>query len=72
MVNVCVRNQGYTDMDIVVNRANGSEPGDIYVAIKNSEGLEISRGTYKGYPPGTRISSGTGFVTNLGRRQSLC
>jgi len=52
MVNVCVRNSGYTDMDIVVNRANGSEPGDIYMAIKNSEGLEISRGTYKGYPPG--------------------
>ncbi|MCC7202037.1 MAG: right-handed parallel beta-helix repeat-containing protein, partial [Nitrospirae bacterium] len=71
MVNVCVRNPGYTDMDVVVNRANGTEPGDIYVAIMNGEGLEISRGTYKGYPPGTRISSGTGYVT-IPSGGSLC
>jgi len=50
-INVCIRNRGFTDMDVIVNRANGSLPGDISVAVKNEAGLEISRGWYKGYPP---------------------
>ena len=49
-------------MDVVVNRNNGADPGDIHVAIENAEGLEISRGSYKGYPSGTRISDGTAYV----------
>jgi len=71
-INLCVNNNGYADMDIIVNRSNGQEPGDIYVSIINSEGLEISRAYYKGFPPGTNVtSSGTGYVT-IGSDESLC
>jgi hypothetical protein len=70
-VNVCVENPGWTDMNVIVNRSGGSEPGDIYVAINNAEGLEISRAYYKGYPPGTHIAGGVGYVT-IPPQGSLC
>jgi len=60
------------DMDIVVSRENGAAPGDIYVAIVNSEGLEISRGWYQGFPSGSMVlPDGTAYVT-LGAGESLC
>ncbi|MHB8765158.1 MAG: polymorphic toxin-type HINT domain-containing protein, partial [Deferrisomatales bacterium] len=68
---VCTTNLGYADLDLVVSRANGAEPGDLYVAIQNAEGLELSRGAYTGFPPGTRVSAGVGTVT-LVPGQRLC
>jgi fibronectin type 3 domain-containing protein len=70
-INLCVSNFGYADMDIVVNRANGAEPGDIYVAIENAEGLELSRGYYSGFPSGTKVAAGIGYVT-LAHGETLC
>ncbi len=70
-VHVCINNPGYEPMDIVVNRANGAKPGDIFVAIENAEGLELSRSYYKGYPPGTKTSGGVGYVT-LSHGESMC
>ena len=70
-INLCVSNFGYADMDIVVNRANGAEPGDIYVAIENADGLELSRSHYSGFPPGTKVAAGIGYVT-LAPGETLC
>ena len=71
MVHLCIINPGFEPMDIVVNRANGAEPGDIYVAIENAEGLELSRSYYKGFPPGTKTTGGVGYVTLL-PGESVC
>ncbi|MBW2107248.1 MAG: hypothetical protein JRI36_01100, partial [Deltaproteobacteria bacterium] len=62
-VNLCINNYGYVDMDVVVARNGGQSPGDIYVSLINTEGLEISRAYFEGTPPGTMDSSGTWFVT---------
>jgi fibronectin type 3 domain-containing protein len=71
-VNTCIQNNGTADMDIVVNRQHGAEPGDIYVIIRNEEGLEISRGLYDGSPSGTWVlPDGTSYVT-LEAGESVC
>ena len=62
-VNMCINNHGYVDMDIVVARNGGLAPGDMYVSIVNEAGLEISRATFAGAPPGTLDSEGTWFAT---------
>ncbi len=71
MVHVCVKNNGYEKMDVVVSRNNGTEPGDIHVAVENEEGLEISRASYQGFPSEYRISNGTAFV-RINAGDSLC
>jgi fibronectin type 3 domain-containing protein len=70
---VCAQNLGYADLDIVVSRANGTEPGDIAVAVANSAGMELSRGTYQGSPAGAliRIAGATRYVT-VSPGQKLC
>jgi parallel beta-helix repeat protein len=70
-VNVCIRNRGYLDMDVIVSRQNGTVPGDIFVAILNDEGLEIGRAYYQGYPDGIRFRGSTGYVRISGGG-SLC
>ncbi|MDF1554172.1 MAG: polymorphic toxin-type HINT domain-containing protein [Deferrisomatales bacterium] len=70
-IELCTTNLGYADADIVVNRASGAEPGDLYVAIFSADGLELSRAYYQGYPPGTWTSSGVGYVT-LAPGAQLC
>ncbi|RLC32219.1 MAG: hypothetical protein DRH37_01180, partial [Deltaproteobacteria bacterium] len=70
-VHLCINNSGYTDMDIVVYRDDGREHGDIYVALLNEDGLEISRAYYSESPPGVHDDSGTGYVT-IAAGESLC
>ncbi|MCK4788424.1 MAG: hypothetical protein KAV87_32085, partial [Desulfobacteraceae bacterium] len=71
-INLCIKNKGFVSIDMVVSRGNGAQPGDIYVAVQNGEGLEISRGWYNGFPPGTIIlPDGTAYVT-LEPGASLC
>ena len=58
-----IYNRGYADMDIVVFRAGGSQPGDPYISVQNGLGQEVSRAAYTGAPPGTTVlADGTGFV----------
>jgi hypothetical protein len=71
IINTCIHNHGYLDMDVVVSRENGVLPGDIYVAVLNEEGLEIGRAYYSGIPGGTQLSGSTGYV-RIGRGESLC
>ncbi|MCP3868347.1 MAG: DUF1565 domain-containing protein, partial [Gammaproteobacteria bacterium] len=61
-IHLCAANLGYLPMDLITSRKNGADPGDIYVAIRNAEGLEISRGAFTGFPAGTQISGTTGYV----------
>ncbi len=58
-VHLCMENNGYAEMDVVVNRSNGQEPGDIFVSIFNEEGLEISRAYYQDFPAGAFTYKGT-------------
>lgn len=53
-------NRGYADINVIVTRANGAKPGDIYIAVKNPLGQEVSRTEYNGTPKGT-------FFMNDGR-----
>ena len=56
-------NRGYADINVIVVRENGSAPGDIYVAVKNALGLEVSRTAYRGTPKGTFfMNDGRGYV----------
>jgi len=60
---VQIYNRGYADMDIVVFRANGNQPGDPYLSVQNGLGQEVSRASYTGAPPGTTLlADGSGFV----------
>lgn len=57
-------NRGYADMDVVLVKANGSQPGDVYVSIQNALGEEVSRSEFRGSLPGMMLSSdGRGYVT---------
>ena len=49
-----IYNRGYADMDIVVFRAGGAQPGDPYLSVQNGLGQEVSRATYTGAPPARR------------------
>ncbi len=54
-VRLCINNHGYAEMDIVVSR--GSTHGDLFVVVKNEDGLEIGRANFNGVPEGTRLSA---------------
>jgi hypothetical protein len=61
---VRVFNRGFTDINLVVTRNHGSDPGDIYISVKNALGQEVSRGDYNDLPAGTRfLPDGRGYVT---------
>ncbi|MFC1856701.1 polymorphic toxin-type HINT domain-containing protein, partial [Thermodesulfobacteriota bacterium] len=71
-LHLCIKNHGYANMEIVVSRQNGTQPGEIFALIKNEEGLEISRVEFNGFPPGTYLlSDGTAFV-NVPGGESIC
>lgn len=56
-------NRGYVDINVIVIRENGAAPGDIYVAVKNALGQEVSRTAYRGTPKGTFfMNDGRGYV----------
>ena len=60
---VCFTNHGMAPMDIIASRNSGSQPGDIYVAVETTDGVEISRGWYKGFPSGAYyLADGTAFM----------
>lgn len=60
---LCMINHGFADMDVVVSKNNGADPGDIYVAIKNEAGVVISKTRFNGFPSGTRVTNdGTAYV----------
>jgi hypothetical protein len=60
---VRVFNRGYADMDVVLFKSNGNQPGDVYVSIQNDLGEEISRGYFQGTVPGAVIAGSRGYVT---------
>ncbi len=56
-------NRGYADINVIVVRENGAAPGDVYVAVKNALGQEVSRTAYRGTPKGTFfMNDGRGYV----------
>ena len=60
---VQIFNRGYVNMQVIVERASGSQPGDIYISVQNALGQEVSRTPYQGAPPGTSfMSDGTAYV----------
>jgi hypothetical protein len=60
---VQVFNRAYVNMQFIVERANGSQPGDVYISVQNSLGQEVSRTPYQGTPPGTTfLPDGTAYV----------
>ncbi|NOY46220.1 MAG: hypothetical protein GXP50_12340, partial [Deltaproteobacteria bacterium] len=50
-VQVCLHNRGYADLDVVVARGSGADPGDLFVAVRDAEGLELSKAYFRGFPP---------------------
>ena len=60
---VQIFNRGYADMQFIVSRNYGAQPGDLYISVQNSFGQEVSRTPFEGTPPGTTfLSDGTGYV----------
>jgi Bacterial Ig domain/Protein of unknown function (DUF642)/Divergent InlB B-repeat domain len=56
-------NRGYVDMDVIVSRGNGAQPGDIYMSVQNGLGQEVSRTPFGGTPPGTTfLNDGRAYV----------
>jgi hypothetical protein len=61
---VRIFNRGFADMDVVLMKSNGAQPGDVYVSLQNGLGVEVSRGEYRGSAPGMVLApDGRGYVT---------
>jgi hypothetical protein len=61
--NVQVNNEGYANMQVIVARGFGAQPGDLYVSVENSLGQEVGRTPFEGTPKGTLfLSDGIGYV----------
>ncbi|MGA2174885.1 MAG: choice-of-anchor tandem repeat GloVer-containing protein [Verrucomicrobiota bacterium] len=57
-------NRGYADMEVIVSRAFGAQPGDVFVSVQNSFGQEVSRTALSGLVSGaTYLMDGTAYVT---------
>ncbi len=57
-------NRGYADMNLIVSRNNGADPGDIYLSVKGPQGQEVSRGEFNGAPAGTTfLPNGIGYLS---------
>jgi hypothetical protein len=57
-------NRGFADMDVVLFKNNGSQPGDVYVSLLNELGEEISYGEFRGTVPGLTVTpDGRGYVS---------
>ncbi|HEX3624285.1 MAG TPA: polymorphic toxin-type HINT domain-containing protein [Verrucomicrobiae bacterium] len=60
---VQIFNQGFADMQMIVSRNDGTQPGDLYISVQNSFGQEVSRTPFTGTPPGTIfLLDGNGYV----------
>ncbi|MGA2863269.1 MAG: FG-GAP-like repeat-containing protein [Verrucomicrobiota bacterium] len=60
--NLRVYNRGYEPMYLATTRANGSQPGDLYVSVLNQQGQEVSRTPLNAAPPGITFANGVGYV----------
>ena len=61
--NVQVFNRGYVPMYFATERGNGSQPGDLYISVLNSQGQEVGRTLFKDVVAGAYFdSSGTGYA----------
>ena len=59
-----VRNPSSMDVQFIVSRGFGAQPGDFYVSVQNSLGQEVSRTAYQGTPPGTVfLGDGRAYAT---------
>jgi len=57
-------NRGYANMEVIVSRGFGSQPGDVYVSVQNSLGQEVGRTALSGLVSGASyLSDGTAYVT---------
>ena len=57
-------NRGYADMEVIVARGFGVQPGDVYVSVQNSLGQEVSRTALLGLVSGaTYLANGTAYMT---------
>ncbi|MFN3202441.1 MAG: right-handed parallel beta-helix repeat-containing protein [Bradymonadia bacterium] len=61
-IEVCINNRGQAPMDVVTARENGSQPGDLTVAVTSADGQELSRGTVQTIPAGARFDGNTIFT----------
>ena len=52
-----VFNQGFADMDLLLARNDGADPGDLTVSVRNSLGAEVGRLDYVGVPPGAAFTT---------------
>ena len=60
---VQIFNRAYVDTQLVVERANGQKPGDLYISVQNNLGQEFSRTSFQGAPQGTVfLPDGTAYV----------
>lgn len=62
-LSLIIYNRGFADMDLLLTRNNGADPGDLSISVRNSLGAEVSRLDYVGVPPGTAFTSdGRGYL----------
>ena len=62
-LSVTVFNQGFADLDLLVARANGADPGDLSISVQNALGSEVGHLDYVGVPSGTIFTSdGRGYL----------
>lgn len=62
-LSLVIYNRGFADMDLLLTRNNGADPGDLSISVRNSLGAEVSRLDYVGVPPGTSFTSdGRGYL----------
>ncbi|MEM7001669.1 MAG: Ig-like domain-containing protein [Pseudomonadota bacterium] len=62
LVTQCVVNHGTVDLDIVVRRNGGAEPGDIQLRLLDENGLSLAEAAFNGLPSGVRFGNGFEFV----------
>ena len=61
---VQVRNPSSLDVEFIVSRGLGAQPGDFYISVQNSLGQEVGRTAFQGTPPGTVfLADGRGYAT---------
>ncbi len=62
-IQVQIFNQAWVDMQVIVARGFGAQPGDVYISVQNNLGQEVSRTSFEGAPAGTVfLADGTGYV----------
>ncbi len=59
---VKVYNRGMSPIYLATTRANGSQPGDVYISVKNPQGQEVSRTPFNGTPTGTIFYGDVGYL----------